>query len=87
MVFVSLGLNLTFLFEPANAFATNSLEEEAEGGEGGRRGGRCVVMMLSSKLLWNHSKPDVFHMEMSECLGDSAHTCGGDENVDCGVIS
>ncbi|KAK2856986.1 hypothetical protein Q5P01_005721 [Channa striata] len=30
VVFVSLGSNLTFLFEPSNAFATNNPEEEEE---------------------------------------------------------
>lgn len=63
MVFVSLGSNLTFLFEPTNAFETNNPEEEEEEEEG----------VLSLKLLGNLDKSDVFHMEMSECLRDCSH--------------
>lgn len=71
MVFVSLGSNLTFVFEML-------LQQTALRMRRRRR-------MQSSKLLRRLDKPDVFHMEMSECLRDFARV--GDENVVCSAVS
>lgn len=73
MVFVSLGSNLTFVFEML-------LQQTAL-----RMRRRRRRRLQSSKLLRRLDKPDVFHMEMSECLRDFAHV--GDENVVCSAVS
>ncbi len=77
MVFVSLGSNLTFLFEPANAFATNSPEEGEE---------EEVEDDAELEVAQEPSANQMYFIWKCQSASETLLMVGM-KNVDCGVVN